>query len=399
MFPIQSHTVKLILQYISPPSQLSEPLPPHLISTALRQRHHYLQISPTDPTEYLCWPTFSKTRAIELLESLIDVSDEDQPDGYPTRYTSDLESTFAHVQVSTSGEGLRMLFQWDELDGWKYHDLQLMPFPASSFPTLEQAASLTAAPETELERRPPLDFVVEADYDNAEDEDSYWEAYGAGDDLNSPLPPRSAIKSASLDGEDAYWAQFTQANCLAFPGSADSTIPSPLPNNRKLQPANPDDHESGYPFPSQDKPIMIPIDTIRSHRPASKLEPPSPSTLTHLLSIISPRNDIYSPISDEAPSEEPPSAFTPDTPSPDMTAADSDLPTPSSANGDQLASLNGVPFVNGRSDAVIDGEEDKALTDSIKGLYYLWKTGGRKEVDGKGSDAFLRIVQAAIPQE
>ncbi|KAF9229316.1 hypothetical protein BS17DRAFT_722937 [Gyrodon lividus] len=403
MFPIQPHTVKLVIQYISPPSQITEALPPHLISTSLRQRHHYLQVSPANVIEYLCWPSPNNARTIELLDCCINVSDDDQTGSYPTRYTSDAESTFAHVQIFSKEEGLCMLFQWDDIDGWQYHDLRLMPFPALSSLTLQEAVSSNSIPEAELERPPLSYFVAGADHDNNIDDNSYWDAYStAGDGLSSPLPPRSASASDSIEGEDAYWAQYATVQ-----GSADSTIPSPLPNNNKLQPANSDYHEAGFPLPSQSNPIIIPVDAIHSLRPISKSSPPSPNTLAHLLSIISPRSDVYPPVSDEPHSAEPPSVFSSEGPSPDMTVADSDLPTPSSPNGDQVAmvvspvavKLNGVPLSDGRSHAVVDDKEDRALTDSIKGLYYLWKAGGRKEANDKGSDAFLRIVQAAITQE
>ncbi|KIJ21721.1 hypothetical protein PAXINDRAFT_63855 [Paxillus involutus ATCC 200175] len=355
MLPIQPHTVKLVIQYISP--QITEALPPHLISTPLRQRHHYLQISPDNVIEYLCWPSPNNARIIELLDHSVAGSDEDQTDSYPTHYTSDAESTFAHVQIFSKEEGLRMLFQWDEADGWKYHDLQLMPFPASSFPTLQEAVFSNSAPEAELDR--PSHIVAGVDHDNNIDDDPYWDAYGAvGDGLSSPLPPRSATASESIEGEDAYWAQYA-----AVQGSADSTIPSPLPNNRKLRTS--DDHEAGFLFPSRSNSITIPVDAIHSRPTVSKLGPPSPNTLAHLLSIISPRSDVYPPVSDEPHSAEPSSAFSPEISSPEMTVADS----------------------------------DRALTDSIKGLYYLWKAGRRKQANDKGSDTFLRIVQAAITQE
>ncbi|KIK94828.1 hypothetical protein PAXRUDRAFT_142024 [Paxillus rubicundulus Ve08.2h10] len=396
MLPIQPHTVKLVIQYISPPSQITGALPPHLISTPLRQRHHYLQISPDNVIEYLCWPSPNNARIMELLDHSIAASDEDQTRNYPTRYTSDAESTFAHVHIFSREEGLRMLFQWDEVDGWKYHDLQLMPFPASSFPTLQEAVSNNSPPEAELDR--PSHFVAEADHI---DDDPYWDAYGAaGDGLNSPLPLRGATASAPVEGEDAYWEQYA-----AVQGSADSTIPSPLPNNRKLRPVTSNDHEVGFPFPSQSNPIAIPADAIHSRSPVSKLGPPSPNTLAHLLSIISPRSDAY-PVSDEPHPTELSSTVSPEISSPEMTVADSVLLTPPPPNGEQIATLvspvavklNGFPLSNARH-AIVDDTEDRALTDSIKGLYYLWKAGRRKQANDKASDMFLRIVQAAITQE
>jgi hypothetical protein len=111
---------------------------------------------------------------------------------------------------------------------------------------------------------------------------------------------------------------------------------------------------------------------------------------------------MYSPVSDEPLSSS--SGFSP---SPDFTVADSDLLTPPSSNEDQVAmvvspvaiKLSRAPLSDRSSSTVVDDEENRALTDSIKGLYYLWKVGRRKEGDEKGSDAFLRIVQAAVSHE
>ncbi|KAG2044816.1 hypothetical protein BDR03DRAFT_937294 [Suillus americanus] len=43
-------------------------------------------------------------------------------------------------------------------------------------------------------------------------------------------------------------------------------------------------------------------------------------------------------------------------------------------------------------------EEDKAVTESIKGIYYLWKARKLNQPDEESSDTFLRIVQAAVTQ-
>lgn len=390
MFPIQSHTVHLVLQYISPPSLLTEPLPPHLLSRSLLQRHHFLQISPDNPLEYLCWPSPQSARAIELLNNAF-TSPSDQPKHYHVRYTSDSEHTYAHVQVVLYDEGVRMLFEWDDEDGWKYHDSQLMPFPSTSRSVLEPASSTV-----ELERRPAVTRGF------LDDEDHYWNAYSAPlIESISALAPRSAFKDGFADGtEDAYWAQYSSVQ-----GSADSTVPSPLPNHRKLQTA-----PSTY-YTQQDEAILIPADSIHSlPLPDSKFGPPSPTKLAHLLNIISPRKGTYTPTSNE-----PPSAFDRDTPSPLSTLDDSDLVTPASGNPGQDAhvassvkvNLNDLSYSNGRHAGNEQGdedgdqfavEEDKAVTESIKGIYYLWRARKWNQPDEESSDAFLRIVRAAVAQ-
>ncbi|KAG2044817.1 hypothetical protein BDR03DRAFT_937296 [Suillus americanus] len=213
MFPIQSHTVHLVLQYISPPSELTQPLPPHLLSRSLLQRHHFLQISPDNPIEYLCWPAPRSARVIELLN--IFSSPGDQPGQYYVRYTSDPEHTYAHVQVVTHEQGVRLLFEWDDEDGWKYHDSQLMPFPSTSRSALHPP--ITPA-EQARERYPSVTRGF------LDDEDRYWNAYNAplyeSISAFSALAPPNTLREGSADkAEDAYWARYSsvQGACSSFP--------------------------------------------------------------------------------------------------------------------------------------------------------------------------------------
>ncbi|KAF8560377.1 hypothetical protein OG21DRAFT_1480196 [Imleria badia] len=405
MLPLPTHTVGLVLQYISP---LSDPLPPHLISTPLQQRHHFLQISTASPVEYLCWPSPDNAKVVDLLDRLPPLSDHAS---FPTRYTSDSESTFAHVQISSDAQGLRMLFHWDNIHGWRFHDLCLMPFPSSSYSTPQKPLATGVSPSRLSS--------LEADPINSGDDDSYWDAYGAaGHDLTSPLPPQSGTDV--IEGEDAYWAQYASvqgyyfhpnASCISQPnsssplGSADSTVPSPLPTHRKpRQPVNSTDDESPFQFPLRNDPIIdIPVDAIHSRPLASRLAPPSPNMLAHLLSMISPRKETSPSVLDDPDSLQSPSVYITD-PSPEQTTADSELVTPPLPNGYLDASivspvafkLNGVPSSKYR---LRPQTEDTALTDSIKGLYYLWKAGRKGEPDEKDKGVFLRIVQAAIAYE
>lgn len=409
MYPLPVQTVHLVLQYISP---LTDPLPQHLISTPLRQRHHFLQISPSSPVEYLCWPSPDNAKIIDLLDRLPLLFDQAS---YPTRYTSNPESIFAHVQISSGAEGLRMLFHWDDIHGWKYHDLRLMPFPSSSSSTPQESPASNSACGAGSPRLPSLDLVAEADHISSGSDDSYWDAYeAAGHDLTSALPPRSELKPDAVEGEDAYWAQYasvqgyysrskasckkSQPNSSVFLGSADSTLPSPLPVNRKLQLVN--SHESAPPFPPQNDPIInVPVDTIYSRPLASALGPPSPNILAHLLSTISPGKDVCSSVIDDPYPLQSPSAYSTD-PSPEQTVADSELVTPPfpSVVFPEVVEVNGVPLSKCRLHP-LDEAEDKALTDSIKGLYYLWKVGRKEGLDTKDKSVFLRIVQAAIAYE
>jgi len=173
--------------------------------------------------------------------------------------------------------------------------------------------------------------------------------------------------------------------------------------DRKLRPAYPNDDESVLSFPPQHGHMIdVPVDAIHSRTLTSGVGPPSPNVLSHLLSSISPRKDTSSPDFDDLSFGRSPSTYSLD-PLSAQTAADSELVTPPLLNGytdvtvtsPVAVKTNGVPLPNFHSYPP-DEAEDKALTDSIKGLYHLWKAGRKGEPDVKDRIGFLQIVQAAI---
>lgn len=102
-----------------------------------------------------------------------------------------------------------MLFLWDDIHGWKYHDLRLMPFPSPSFSTPQESLANDSACGASPPRLPSHDLVAEADHISSGSDDSYWDAYGAaGHDLISPLSLQDESKLDAARGEDAYWAQY-----------------------------------------------------------------------------------------------------------------------------------------------------------------------------------------------
>jgi len=189
MTPLTPEFIALILHYIVPPSQLS-PLPPHLLSSSLRQRHHFLQISPDHPASYLAWPSNSHL-AIHLLE---DVPKPIDDISFPVRYTSDAESAYAHVSILPEHpHGLRLVFQWNSPDGWKYHNLALMPFPPHS----------SESPQDTLQQSDP-EYIRMGD--QVDTDAAYWDAYTHPDE---DAPPITVADSDPQRGaEDSYWSQY-----------------------------------------------------------------------------------------------------------------------------------------------------------------------------------------------
>ncbi|KAF8898709.1 hypothetical protein BD779DRAFT_1485203 [Infundibulicybe gibba] len=243
--PVDNTTVLTVLHYICPPSQLSTcPLPPHLISPPLRQRHHFLNLSPDDPVSYLAWPDTDAQNAFCLLECFQKPADEDIR--FHIRYSTDPESSYAHIRITPD---IRIIFYWDSsISEWKYHNLALMPFPTATFEYSDNGFLQDRSPTVTLDE---------------DEDDLYWNAYGrADDDGNPPI----------LD--DAYWAQYATVQ-----GSGDSTLPSPLPAKRKLvQPSEHVEDPSVFSYSSHPSEIYNP------------LEPPSPTTLCRRLELIPSRS-------------------------------------------------------------------------------------------------------------
>ncbi|OBZ80082.1 hypothetical protein A0H81_01170 [Grifola frondosa] len=318
--PISPSIIHIVLQYISPPSHLSHPSPtPPLVPFASATA----SFPPTLSRSSARVPLLSilprtSVRAIEFLESRPRPIDDNEPSIYPVQYSSDGEYFYAHVDLSSGTDsGARLIFQWDDADGWKYHNTDLMPFPPGSLVSLEDVLH-PSSNHVLLQAVPSArSYVHSFGDDNLEDDsddDDYWNAYGAHDH-SSESTGHGHIPSAKEAGntEDAYWAQYSSVH-----GTADSTQPSPLPQaHRKPHPVHTEmdiDIHSPNPLPvpvrissngldeyAHEEPLPIPPSVITRPRSHSKWDPASPHALAHLLEAISPRT---SPLPSPAPDSE-----------------------------------------------------------------------------------------------
>ncbi len=468
--PLSPSVVHVLLQYISPPSQLTHAIPAHLLSKPLLQRHHFLHLTPEQPDEYLCWPSSPEKKAhvIELLESRPRPIDDDQPTVFPVQYSFDGEDFFAHVDLSSGhNSGPRVLLQWDDDVGdWRYHNTDLMPFPPGCRAELEDVLVPPAAPNPvslhSIATPSYHSFDVDSLQDDSDDDD-YWNAYGAsdiGDSHYGEGAPASA-KDTAASSEDAYWAQYasvqgqsspqfhitvythrhwcavTYTGALSrpyvnlvstgshalFPGTADSTIPSPIPQGRRkpLPPVHTGSekaHESPVPLPvpvrvpSEDtyaEPLPIPPSIIPRPRSNSRWDPASPTHLAQLLSTISPRE---SPAESPAPG----GSFDVDEDSSSLTIGgsdDSDLssspalglqgtgivagPVDTNETGYRASVLSSLHVTVGVQPAVVS-EEEEDLRAALEGVWKLWKKTRRRAADHASSgdrearEVFLRTA-------
>ncbi|KAG2023459.1 hypothetical protein CC2G_001113 [Coprinopsis cinerea AmutBmut pab1-1] len=359
-YPISIATVSHLLELIV---NLDEPLPSTLVSIPLLQRHHFLNITINDAAEYLAWPT-SLEAATHFLNTFPKAPHSDLS---PTvKYSADPETLEAHVSITDT---VRLIFHWDQ--AWKYHNLAFMPFPSNTY---EFSDALGIFQSTN-------DFLQEASYpvsiaSGDEDDDSYWNSYGQEDDhdrsVKVPAKPHTPLNS-----EDAYWARYSSIH-----GTADSTIPSPLPVKRNL-----DQHLEG-------ERVFVTSGSLQPNSTElyNPLVPPSPGSLAKRLADLSqrPSSPPMSPIDDdeEASTDSNTTSPTRDAPELEFTGA-TPVDSPLTA-----ASQNNLA---GERNSTTD-ETDVALRQTIQGLYQLWKADRHRTGLSSDTEAFVALVRSAIEE-
>ncbi|TFK30469.1 hypothetical protein FA15DRAFT_662425 [Coprinopsis marcescibilis] len=358
--PIAATTVSQILELIV---DLDAPLPSQLLSLPLRQRHHFLNITVDDPEQYLAWPGSGASNAVQVLKAF------HRPPhdlNFRVNYSADPETLQAHVHITNSGDSskdFRLVFQWDSVHGWQYHNIAFMPFPSTTYPNFNDALGLFRPSNDFLEEPSDIVSIVNPEDD---DDDSYWNSYGQDDD-SDPMSKGKAFKSHTpLNSEDAYWAQYSSVH-----GSADSTIPSPLPVKQSL-----DAHTQG------DR-VFVTSSSFQPNlsEPYNPLEAPSPDALAKRLAALSQR-PASPPIEDEDDSTD--SAIT----SPHQDAPELDSVDQASDQSPTLEdSIDEEPVV---------GESELALRQTIQGLFLLWKAEQQRKSKDSNPELFLSAVRQAI---
>lgn len=139
--PLPVHLVNLTLQYLLPPTA---PIPLHLLSRELLQRHHFLNISSDDPAAYFCWSSFdtsssSSTSIIQDLELRAGNETLLNKEVHDITYEHDEEGSRARVKLADDLD-LYILFVWQGSqdsgslgdDGWRYYDTKRLPSSTSA---------------------------------------------------------------------------------------------------------------------------------------------------------------------------------------------------------------------------------------------------------------------------
>ncbi|KDQ12904.1 hypothetical protein BOTBODRAFT_176046 [Botryobasidium botryosum FD-172 SS1] len=372
-FPLPFHLVSLVLQYLVPPVP---PIPPHLLSKALDQRHLFLSVDLTDPASYFCWPRPNSTHTPEqILQSLESLS-ASEPESFVNEIKYDTDGEFIHARAQVGTLAL-VVFVWEE-DGWKYHDLQTLPFPSQA------RASLGEVME-ELTLREHAESHVE----EADPADNYWDGYGSSSSSPRAVPTVAISPSPSAFEEDSYWAAYSSVQ-----GTADSTIPSPIIPKRAMAPLGGDLSGPEYDGRLLYFPMEQEGQAGESYLTPFQLDEPKAGVVSHLAGD-EPRTDaaVDPPVRIVINgSELDPPDTSPQPPSPLSVTLDGQKAyfTPS----DYLAS-------HPKRDAEEDESENTDMQDAIRGVYKLWVNVRRRRVmEFEGLDAekaaFLELVRAAI---
>ncbi|CEL57956.1 hypothetical protein RSOLAG1IB_02701 [Rhizoctonia solani AG-1 IB] len=380
--PIASHTISLALEYLLPPSEL----PTHLISRPLLQRHHFLSISPTDAAAYLCWPRpgADPEKSVAALEHLAAQDHEWLVRTAEIRYqpqSSSSDSVQARVWL---GNTVQLVFVWEEDQdgaGWRYFDADYQPLPSNCSSTLTPALQVTPS---------------EQDQEQNISADDYWAGYDSG---SSPRSPRIPERELGVDDEDAYWASYG-----AVHGSADSTVPSPAPQKKRLgawgreelpweeqaeldaQVWDADDtasrHGLGVTILSNSRPPTPPTMPNRNLVLATQIPPPqqiAPLPDLNHRNWTSPPSSLSAPFSalsepDDAPLDEGPNPE-------DSETKDNKISAP-------------VPVLP--SSSKTPSAADTGLSNAIKGMYAMWRTSRQDASSEESRQAFMELVQGAL---
>jgi hypothetical protein len=158
-------------------------------------------------------------------------------------------------------------------------------------------------------------------------------------------------------------------------GSADSTIPSPLPPAKSLKSSALNDVTNIEQHPER---VIVPPTEFQLHHvePYNPLQPPSPAAISRRLQALSSESPtLASPLIDEP---------------------DSDTETSSS----HQAEVDAAPLNLEHSQTPVDDHDpfQIAMQDTIKNLYKLWRLNRQDQSAVQDKDIFVVAVQHALEQ-
>ncbi|KAG8918089.1 hypothetical protein FRC01_002046 [Tulasnella sp. 417] len=241
--PFPPHLFPLILQYLLPPTP---PIPSHLLSNSLLQRHYFLDINPSDdPDLYFLFPTPGKNSSdvIRELERMASGGNIPPNGDEPSVEYIAQEGSAVRARVPL-GEKLLVIFSLDTRDPnaqvppatetveevrpeWRYHDVIWKsddlppghPDVQAALTAVQQSSKTAESASEETDRNEDEeDDSPEAQQKRAE---AFWSGWSSPSSLdNSPAVERKPLSSE--DAEAAYFARYGEV----IPVIPDSSLAS-----------------------------------------------------------------------------------------------------------------------------------------------------------------------------
>ncbi|KDN36032.1 hypothetical protein RSAG8_11118, partial [Rhizoctonia solani AG-8 WAC10335] len=237
--------------------------------------------------------------------------------------------------------------------------------------------------------------------------DDYWAGYDSG---SSPHSPRIPERELTADDEDAYWASYGVVH-----GSADSTVPSPVPQKKRLDAWGREElpweghaeldastwgageagsrHGLGVTILSNSRPPTPPTMPTRTLVLATQAHQPqqiAPLPDLNHRNWTSPPSSLSAPFSalsepDDAPLDEEPKN------EPEDSGEDSGDPSPAITTQAPLTSTE-VPSAVGTGPSAVG----TGLSNAIKGMYAMWLTSRQDAGSEENRQAFMGLVKDAL---
>ncbi|KAG8907847.1 hypothetical protein FRB99_002020 [Tulasnella sp. 403] len=211
--PFPAHLFDLVLHYLLPPTP---PIPSHLLSNALLQRHYYLKLDcSSDPADYFLWPGSKQPNEIILKLQEIAGSGEELRADQVEYEAHDDDALIARVTLT---QGLQVVFVLDrsrppsthlhpDADyplqsaeprlSWRYHNVVWRDDHSSGYPTIEAAlAALHSSAIGSSSDDKSKSTGLSAD--------EFWDGWGSSPNET----PAQDAKSLPAQDEDSYFARY-----------------------------------------------------------------------------------------------------------------------------------------------------------------------------------------------
>ncbi|GJJ09665.1 hypothetical protein Clacol_003889 [Clathrus columnatus] len=236
---------------------------------------------------------------------------------------------------------------WDSsADRWGYHDCRLMPFPSSSYSSVDAAIAAR------------LNLSSRSLSRSSSPDSDYWGGYASSDTSPNIILPSNDIAEDEEKAEAAYWASYG-----AVHGSGDSTVPSPRLHKQSV-PNLPETHGDRSEFDPFLANLHLQLQSktgFLSPRYSGSERSRSPQPVDTL-----PGDDIADITHNKYGFSDTPEIRAPD--------------------------AGGSPGINVSEVLSDDNMDDGGLKETIRNLYHMWKGDSRTKNEG----GFVNVVKDAL---